>query len=137
MGKTKDRVIVDTNLWISFLLTKDFSKFGKLFVNESITLLFSQELVDEFIQVARRPKFEKYFSLSDLEELLRELSLRAEFVAVSSNIVVCRDPKDDFLLCLAADGKATHLLTGDKDLLELKNFGQTEIETITAYLLKK
>lgn len=134
MAETRDRVIVDTNLLISFLLTKDFSKLDKLFVGHSIILLFSQELLDEFIEVARRPKFKKYFSLSDLQDLLEALSLRAEFIAVTSTVSVCRDPKDNFLLSLAVDGNATHLITGDNDLLDLGKYGKTKIATIAAYL---
>lgn len=86
MANTKDRVIIDTNLWISFLLTKDYSKFDRLFSNQSIILLFSQELIDEFLEVARRPKFKKYFSLTDLQDMLQQLSLRSEFVTVTSTI---------------------------------------------------
>lgn len=134
MTKTKDRVIVDTNLWISFLLTKDFSTLDKLFADQTITLIFSQELLDEFIEVARRPKFKKYFTLGDLQDLLKELSLRAAFIDVTSAMTACRDPKDNFLLSLAVDGKATHLITGDKDLLDLKNFEETKIITISAYV---
>jgi uncharacterized protein len=137
MPKTKDRVIVDTNLWIGFLLTKDFSTLDQLLADQSIALLFSQELLDEFIEVARRPKFKKYFTLADLQALLQELSLRAEFIDVTSSVTACRDPKDNFLLSLAVDGKATHLITGDKDLLDLSKFKETEILTITAYLSEK
>lgn len=56
MPKTKDRIIIDTNLWISFLLSKDFSKLDKLLNSENLVLLFSRELLDEFVDVARRPK---------------------------------------------------------------------------------
>ncbi|RYZ61621.1 MAG: putative toxin-antitoxin system toxin component, PIN family [Chitinophagaceae bacterium] len=120
MAKTKDRVIIDTNLWISFLLTKDFAAIDKLFANQSVTLLFSQELLEEFIEVAQRPKFKKYFSRKELYEILQWLSLHAKFIAVTTLADACRDQKDNFLLSLAADGKATSLLTGDKDLLALK-----------------
>jgi len=137
MAETKDRVIIDTNLWISFLLTKDFLKLDKFFNNQSSRLLFSQELLDEFIEVTKRPKFQKYFSRNDLQDLLQELSLQAEFIAVTSTIEACRDPKDNFLLSLAVDGKATHLIMGDKDLLDLKNYEETRIVTITAYLTRK
>jgi uncharacterized protein len=77
MPKTKHRVVIDTNLWISLLLTKDFSKFDPILFSDTIKLLFSQELLDEFIEVARRPKFKKYFSLADLQDLLEQISLRA------------------------------------------------------------
>ncbi len=82
MLKTKDRIIIDTNLWISFLLTKDYSKLDTIFLTEGIHLLFSQELLEEFIEVAERPKFRKYFPLSDLEGLLKQIHLHAEFVKV-------------------------------------------------------
>jgi uncharacterized protein len=62
------------------------------------------------------------------------MSERAIFIEVSSTVDVCRDIKDNFLLALAKDGKASHLLTGDKDLLVLKNFGKTKILTIAEYL---
>jgi putative PIN family toxin of toxin-antitoxin system len=108
-----------------------------LFADQSITLLFSQELLEGSIEVARRPKFKKYFLLDDLEDLLQELSLRTEFITVTSTVNACRDPKDNFLLSLAVDGKATHLITGDKDLLDLGNFEETKTITIAAYLSGK
>ncbi len=137
MPKIKDRVIIDTNLWISFLLSKDFSKLDKLFNSESLVLLFSRELLDEFVEVARRPKFKKYFSIGNLNELLSEIHSSAEFIEVYSKVNLCRDEKDDFLLALAQDGNADFLITGDKDLLEIGKFGKTIVLTISDYLEKK
>lgn len=137
MPKARDRVIIDTNLWISFLLSKDYSKLDKLFRQQNITLIFSKSLLEEFIEVARRPKFKKYFSLSDLNELLSEIHLRAEFIDVNSTVILCRDSKDDFLLSLAKDSNASHLVTGDNDLLEIKKFEKTIILKISEYLLDK
>ena len=134
MARAKHRVVIDTNLWISFLLAKDFRKLDKMFADDRLVLLFSQELLDEFVEVARRPKFRKYFTLSDLQNLLLQVRTRAEFVNVTSDIILCRNPKDNFLLSLAADGQATHLLTGDKDLLGLQTIGKTVIQPITSYL---
>ena len=133
----KDRIIIDTNLWISFLLTKDVSRLDSIFSDDSIVLLFSQELLDEFIEVARRPKFKKYFSIFDLQDLLLQIRLKAEFIVVTTNIVLSRDQKDNFLLSLANDGKAHYLLTGDKDLLVLKEIGCTKLMTITEFLYEK
>ena len=130
----KHRIIVDTNLWVSFLLTKDLAKLDLLFSSNKLTLLFSQELLDEFVAVTQRPKFKKYFSLADLEDLLLQINTKAEFIAVTSTVAVCRDAKDNFLLSLAVDGKATHLLTGDKDLLILGQQTRTSILTIAEYL---
>ena len=56
-----------------------------------------------------------------------------EIVNVTSEISQCRDPKDNFLLSPAIDGKADYLLSGDKDLLVLKKIGNTEIKTISEF----
>ena len=56
-----------------------------------------------------------------------------EFITVTSSTNICRDPKDNFLLSLSKDGKASYLITGDKDLLDLKRFGKTQIVTMKKY----
>ena len=136
MPGRKNWVIIDTNLWISFLLTKDLSKFDSIIAGNEITLIFSQELVDEIVEVTQRSKFRRYFELDDVESLMVKIKARAIFIEVTSEINACRDPKENFLLSLSVDGNATHLLTGDKDLLILKKFGKTKILTITEYLAK-
>ncbi len=136
MQKTKHRIIIDTNLWISFLLTKDLSKIDSLLKGNHVKLLFSQELLEEFIEVAKRPKFKKYFSQQDIKNLLSKINTKAEFITVKSTVTICRDAKDNFLLALAKDGKASHLITGDSDLLVLNKISKTEILTITSYLSK-
>lgn len=136
MPRTKHRLIIDTNLWVSLLLTKDFAKFDAILFSDNITLLFSQELLEEFIEVACRPKFKRYFTLEDLQQLLESIGQCAEFIKVTSEVDACRDPKDNFLLSLTHDGRATHLLTGDNDLLDLKKYGKTRILTMSQYLSK-
>ena len=134
MARKRDRVILDTNIWISFILTGDFTKLDHIFQENSIVLLFSKELIEEFIDVASRPKFRKYFPLQDLINLLGQIEKKSEFIQVVNAINLCRDPKDDFLLSLAHDGQATHLISGDKDLLAIGTFGKTRILTLADYL---
>jgi len=133
----KNKVIIDTNLWINFLLTKDFSRFDRIIASNKLTLIFSQELVDEFVEVTQRDRFRKYFALEDVENLLIKIRNRAIFITVTSEVTACRDVKDNFLLALAIDSKATHLITGDKDLLVLEKYGNTKILTINEYLTDK
>jgi putative PIN family toxin of toxin-antitoxin system len=85
-ANTKHGVIVDTNLWISFLLASDHSKLDSLIRNDALVLLFSQELIDEFIEVATRPKFRRYFSVTDLQNLLIKMRSKSEFVTVKSEV---------------------------------------------------
>jgi putative PIN family toxin of toxin-antitoxin system len=124
------KVILDTNLWISFLISRDFSFLDDFVESNRLKLVFSTELLHEFIKVARRPKFKKYFSKIDLERIIEFIDRYGIIVEVKSKTDKCRDFKDNFLLDLAIDSKADYLVTGDKDLLEIKLIGKTKILTI-------
>ena len=134
MAAKKTRIIIDTNLWISFLLSKEFSKLDKLLLNNKVKLLFSEELLEEFLSVIKRPKLRKYFDHSDVQALLTTINEVAEFIVVKSNVMMCRDEKDNFLLSLALDGNADFLITGDKDLLVLEKINDIPIITIQEFL---
>jgi len=126
----KTKVIIDTNLWVSFLISRRFEKLDFLFSSRKICLLFSERSFSEFINVVRREKFRKYFSKDDIDELSIKMKNVAKIVQTTSVQTQCRDPKDNFLLELAVDGRADYLITGDKDLLELKTVDKTKIVKI-------
>ena len=56
------------------------------------------------------------------------------WVEVSAKITACRDPNDDKFLELAVSGLATHIVTGDQDLLVLDPFQGISILTPHAFL---
>lgn len=134
MKNKVSRIVLDTNLWISFLISKDFTKLDDLLFGNKCILIFSEELLQQFLTVAKRPKFRRFFSQNDIEELIETIEDYAEFIDVKTQLKVCRDPKDNFLLSLSQEGQVDYLLTGDKDLLALNNFGSTTIITISAFL---
>ena len=136
MQKAKNRIVLDTNLWISFLLTKELSKLDKILADKKVLLIFTEELLEEPVEVMSRSKFSKYFTTSDTEHLLLLIRERSIFIEVISKVEMCRDPKDNFLLSLCVDGNASHLITGDKDLLVLGKIGKTQIISIKEYLNK-
>ncbi len=123
------KVILDTNLWISFLISKKFDFLDDLLIDDKIKLIFSRELIEEFLTVAKRPKFEKYFSDDKISDLLRLFDRYGKLIEVSSKITECRDLKDNFLLNLAVDSKANFLITDDSDLLVIKKIKKTKIIT--------
>lgn len=131
--KNNLKIIIDTNLWISFLISKDYSKLDKIIFENKAKLLFSEELLAEFLAVIKRPKFRRFFTHEDTEELLETIHEFADFIDVKSSVTICRDAKDNFLLSLSKDGKADFLITGDKDLLELQTFENTKIITISNF----
>ena len=128
------RIILDTNLWISFLISKNLSKLDPLINEGKIKLLFSKESFEEFVDVVERPKFKRFFSIKDIEQILNIFDQFGELIIVKSKVSICRDEKDNFLLNLSIDGKADYLITGDKDLLILKKIERTKILTIKQFL---
>ena len=130
----KVKIVVDTNLWISFLISLPTEqRLRRLLLSGKIDILFSQELFEELETTASKRKFRRYFDTSHLEMFLQMLIEIVEIVDVHSDVEICRDPRDNFLLALAMDGDADYLMTGDHDLLTLKKFGKTRIVTVKEF----
>lgn len=128
------KIILDTNLWVSYLISEKFNSIDNLIENKKITLIFSDELISDFIEVVNRPKFRKYFSKTDIEKLLDYFDLYGKMIKVKSEVNICRDQKDNFLLNLSIDSKADFLITGDNDLLVLRKIERTKIMNFTDFL---
>ena len=127
-------IILDTNLWISFLITKNYTKLDSLLASDKITFLFSHELLSEFLEVTSRSKFRKYFAVEEVTHLITSIEKYIDTIKISTEVAVCRDEKDNFLLALAIDGNADYLITGDNDLLILKTQAKTKILTMSDFL---
>jgi hypothetical protein len=137
MPKSKPlKLSIDTNLWISLVISKKLNQLDLLLYSENAKLLFSIELTQEIETTITKPKLKKYFQGNALDEMLTVFEPFIDFIKIKSKVKLCRDPKDDFLLALAKDGKADYLLTGDNDLLIIGKFEQTTILTITDFLKK-
>ena len=132
-SSTKWRVVVDTNVFVSaFIYGGNPQKIVNLWLKDRFTFLLSPFLLTEILSTLER------FSLtpsqtSRLKTILEAHSLK---IVPRKKIKVCRDPQDNQVLSLCLQGKAHFLVTGDKDLLVLKNFYQTEILTPVQFLAK-
>ena len=121
------RVVIDTNIWISFLIGKTLTGLSKAIISGQVIVLFSDTLFRELIEVLKRPKFKKYFSETAIENLVTLLYEKVDLIEVTHYFEDCRDVKDNFLLNLAVSGRANYLVTGDADLLMLNPFQDVEI----------
>jgi uncharacterized protein len=117
-----------------FLISKRQKELDVLLESGAVTLIFSQELLEEFLEVSERPKFKRFFKKSDIKTLLTHIETFGELIKVESKISERRDPKDNFLLSLSIDGKADFLVTGDSDLLVLGNIEKTKIVSWTEFI---
>ena len=82
MPEKVNRIIIDTNLWISFLISKDYNKLDEILIEQECRLLFSEELLDEFLEIVKRPKFNRYFYMTDIDNLLDTIDKYADFIDV-------------------------------------------------------
>jgi putative PIN family toxin of toxin-antitoxin system len=132
----KYKIIIDTNLWISFLLSKKFDFIDSLLNTGKVQLIFCNELLEELADVTGRPKLSRFFTRSEWNLIFDIIDRYAIYIPVVSNVNACRDIKDNFLLSLAKDSQADYLLTGDHDLLTLKIFEKTQILTVAEFQIK-
>lgn len=128
------KTIIDTNLWISFLIGKQLASLKPLLTSRKVQPILTKQLIDELILVTKRPKLRKYFDTQKVQELLKFLEVIGLFVEIKSDVSICRDAKDNFLLSLAIDSQADYLITGDVDLLVIKQIGETKIVTYQQFL---
>ena len=132
-NKKKIRLVIDVNAWISLLLSPRFRVRLEVVFGEECDLLISDELFGELDDAVRKPRLKRKIGQAVYEALVAKLRTDAELVDVHSVVDICRDPEDNFLLALAKDGNADYLITGDNDLLVLKEFGKTKIVTLTEF----
>lgn len=131
------RFVLDTNTLISaflFLNSPPGRSLDCVLANH--TLLLSLEQASELAEVFRRPRFERYLSLTRRNELIAATLLRCELIATTSKIAACRDANDNFLLELAIDGGAEAIVTGDADLLVLNPFQGVAIVSANEFLIR-
>lgn len=92
-------------------------------------VLASEETVAEMRTVLIRSKFDRDLSPADRTRVLDEFLATIEMVAVGESIHDCRDPQDNKSLEPAILGGATHLVTGEDDLLVFHLFRGVGIVT--------
>ena len=131
----KRRYVFDGNVIISASLFNDSIPGQALLAAlSSGSILLSPDTVKELLEVFARPKFDRYVSVSTRKRFLAALVRRAEMIETELKFQICRDQRDDKYLELAVAGKASCIITGDKDLLILDPFQGIRILTPADFL---
>lgn len=133
--KVAERVVADTNTIVSGLLLPS-SVPGRLLVNlvQRSVLIFSPATRDELLEVISREKFDRYVPAEARERAATILVRDGEIVTPRRFFRLCRDPKDDMFLDAAYAGKAACVISGDDDLIALREFEGIPIFTAKRYL---
>jgi len=130
---TPKRLVLDTNILLSALLFQSAHAawLRGLWQSDAVTPLISHDTAKELLRVLSYPKFA--LAENEREDLLADYLPWCEVVLIPQPPPVvpdCRDPFDKPFLQLALAGKADALITGDKDILALKDRFPVSILTL-------
>jgi len=132
------KVVVDVNVWISALLWKGRPrKILQLAQNQQITIFASDDLFLELETTLNRAKFANQIkslglTLEDIIDVARRMITFCPDSYI--NIPELRDAEDNKIIAAALTAKAEVLITGDLDLLTLKEFAGILILTPADFL---
>ena len=123
------KVIIDTNLWISFLIGHQTQLVRRMLTDLRFDVYVCSRLIEEIRDVASRDKIRKYVSESDLDDLLAIINAYCQFATIEAEVAptAIRDPKDLYLLALADTIGADYIVSGDADLTDLGQYNQARI----------
>ena len=137
------RVLVDTNVLFSRLLQSSHtnSSINQLFdavIRERFLLVVPEEVLDELVEAReKKPHLVKAISADEMQRFIRFLRVVAEILPRQTDPApsVLRDPRDDFLLIAAAVGDVDYLMTGDRNLLDIRDrLTRPRIVTVAEFL---
>ncbi|MBA2518228.1 MAG: putative toxin-antitoxin system toxin component, PIN family [Chloroflexia bacterium] len=140
-GNAKPRTVVDTNVFVSGMFFPRGKPFALLnaWEREAFRLIITDEQYAELYDVFRRSSLVDRYTLAD--EIVRTFFHRlnaADRVQPSAAVPIpVRDPKDVPILAAAIGGNADYVVTGDKELLVLRDdprLGRIAIVTIADFL---
>ena len=121
------KIVVDTSVWISFLIGKRLLSLKNALAKSKIEIYFSQELYSEIIKVLNYPRLSKIIPENKFSEIMATLGEKIRYIKPDCIINDCRDPKDNFILELAVSAKADYLISSDADLLVLNPYRNIKI----------
>lgn len=132
------RVVVDTNTTVSAFLWGGMPRqLFNLAIEGGIILLSSNALVHELENTLNKPKLEKYVRLSGKtpSELVADFVKLVRLVEPAEIPVdAVRDLDDVKVLATAVSGKATHIISGDDDLLSLNTYAGIPIMKVRDFI---
>ena len=131
------KLIIDNNVIISHLMTRDINIVDKIIILKkqvNATIYLSKPIWDELSEALDYPKLKQKLISSKTSKFIAWYKYNAIIAATSSQIQLCRDLRDNKFLELARELKADYLISGDQDLLELREFEGTKILKPTEFI---
>lgn len=128
------KVVIDTNVFVSSFLGGNPKKIIDLWKNEKITLCLSSAILDEYIDVLSRIGLKDAHELEELLSLFQR-SFNLLFSTKTPKIkIVKSDPDDDKFIECAVALKADVVITGDREVLAIKEYMGIRVLTPQQFL---
>lgn len=126
------KIVVDTNVLISGVFFGGFpQEVLRAVIGGKVTACASTEIIDEYTEIMREMIARKQGKFN--AEILTSLISHMEIIETVSCVEASRDPDDDKFIECALDAKALYIVSGDNDLLVLKEYGGVRIVTAKAF----
>jgi uncharacterized protein len=127
------RVVFDTNIFISALVIPGglAEKAVSRVIEGRDELFISSDIIKEVLSVLSSKFGREREALSHVAVVLSEWG---ELVEPNQRLRVFRDEPDNRIVECAAFGKADLIVTGDKEMLRLKEYKGIKITSLRAYL---
>jgi len=128
------KFVFDTNVFVSALMSKRGNPALLLDrVRKSYTLFISKDILSELKDVISREKFS--YTEAEVNTFVEAIISLADVVNPEIKIdAIKADPDDNMILECAVTSGASYIVSGDKHLLDLKEYGKIKIITPKAAL---
>ena len=122
------KIILDCNIWISFLIGHHANLIQRILTDIRFDVYVCDELLEEIHDVSSRAKIRNRISDEELDDFFRIIYAFCHMARIEQKAQsVIRDPKDLYLLSLAKSIEADYIVSGDADLLDLKQYQWTKM----------
>ena len=122
------KAVFDTNVLVAAFVTEGVcAKLLGRARRKQLNLVISSFILKEFENVLLKKFSASKEQVTTAAQLISEAAQKVSLTSKFSGI--CRDPNDDRILSCALSAKVDYLVTGDSDLLQLKEFHGIRILT--------
>ncbi len=127
------RIVIDTNVVASAIFFGGKPKqLIELLLQKQFDSYVTAEIIEEYHETIEY-LFNKYPG-KKISVPLTQIISACNIIEAKSNVQVCRDPDDDKFIACAKDAKCLYIVSGDKDLLTVKECEGVEIITVSEFL---
>lgn len=120
------KIVIDSNVWISALVFggKPRHIFERV-ITDGWTIVASEEIFTEVRRVLNAKFVDFLDNFESFQAILQPYTTKVKLGRIK--VSICRDEDDNRVVETALIGHATHVITGDKDLLVLSKYKKITI----------